>query len=63
MDSKTVTLFDLEDKPIDTVIIPLNSEMRPGAVLNYMGRKFVRGGGHNSFYGPNEYGEKRTDES
>lgn len=63
MDLKTVTLFDLNDKPVDTVVIPLNSEMEPGAVLNYQGRKFARGGGPDSFYGPNEYGELRTNEA
>ncbi len=58
MDAKTkVTLFDLNDQKVDEVEWPFNPVAEPGSLLIYQGRRFARGGGPDSFYGPNEYGE------
>ena len=52
-----VTLYDLNGQFLDQVNIPLNHLMQPGAILTHLGRKFARGGGPNSFYEADEYGE------
>lgn len=57
MNDDKVTLYDLNNEPVDVITLPLNKYFEPGAILNHLGRKFARGGGPDSFYGPNEYGE------
>ena len=52
-----VTLYDLNWEVVDKINIPLNHLMQPGAILVHLGRKFARGGGPNSFYEADEYGE------
>lgn len=52
-----VTLYDRDGKAIDKISLPLNALFEPGAILVHLGRKFARGGGPDSFYDADEYGE------
>lgn len=58
MSSETVKLYDKNDALVDELILPANyMEGQPERWVIVEGKKFVEGGGVDSFYGKGQFAE------